>query len=131
VSALQTAAQQFTSPMSAISLHHLHGRAARILPMETAFATRSEHFMVEIIGQWTDDAPDRHRTWVNDTDSALRPLSLPGGYLNLIGPDEPDRAADAYGPNASRLMDIKRKFDPDGMFTATPLPAGPIPKQRL
>lgn len=32
------------------------------------------------------------------------------------------QAAAAYGPHPARLLEVKARLDPDGVFTATPLP---------
>jgi hypothetical protein len=32
------------------------------------------------------------------------------------------RASDAYGTNTSRLLAVKSHYDPERVFTATPLP---------
>jgi choline dehydrogenase-like flavoprotein len=44
------------------------------------------------------------------------------GRLPLLGPDDHAQIADAYGPNAARLLAAKTRFDPDRVFSATPLP---------
>jgi FAD/FMN-containing dehydrogenase len=48
-------------------------------------------------------------------------MSLPGGYPNFLGPHSQDQIARAYGDNIARLQAVKRRFDPDGFFSATPL----------
>jgi hypothetical protein len=54
---------------------------------------------------------------------ALTPAAVPGGYPNLLGPDQRDRAALAYGYKIVRLQRAKQRFDPEGVFaSATPLP---------
>ena len=53
---------------------------------------------------------------------ALAADALPGSYPNMLGPDHHTQIADAYGPNAARLLAAKTRFDPDGVFSATPLP---------
>jgi alpha-amylase/alpha-mannosidase (GH57 family) len=63
--------------------------------------------------------------WAGATDEMLRPHALPGGCPNLLAAEAHDQIAEAYGPNASRLRTVKATFDPDGLFTAVPLP--PVP----
>ena len=92
-----------------------------------AFGERREHFMVEIVAGWKPDGDDgaAHRRWAQDLWQSLAPFALPGGYPNLLGPDDREQAAAAYGGNAARLRVLKRRFDPDGVFaSAIPLPEG-------
>jgi FAD/FMN-containing dehydrogenase len=50
-------------------------------------------------------------------------MALPGGYANFLTPDAREQISSAYGNNARRLRDLKRKFDPDNVFSsAVPLP---------
>lgn len=114
-----------TSPHSAVAFHHFHGAATRIPAEAIAFGMRQEHFMVEIIAAWEPDADDgvAHRRWAQDLWQSLAPFALPGGYANLLGPNDREQAASAYGGNAARLRALKRRFDPDGVFaSAIPLP---------
>jgi hypothetical protein len=67
---------------------------------------------------------ERHRQWARATRESFNATALPGGYANLLGADDPERAAKSYGPNAERLMKAKRRYDPDDIFrSAIPLPA--------
>ena len=120
---LTAAAAGATSPLSAIAVHHFHGAAARVPAGDTAFALRRDHLLVEILAAWepsTDDDGAAHRAWAQDLSGHLAPYALPGGYPNLLGPGDADRTLLAYGPNAPRLRDLKRRYDPDGVFsTAT------------
>lgn len=51
-------------------------------------------------------------------------MALPGGYPNLLGPDETDRVRLAYGDNLDRLLRAKHRYDPDSIFSGVPtLPA--------
>jgi len=113
------------SPYATVNWHHLHGAATRIAPEASAFGMRREHFMVEIIAGWKPDGGGGavHRKWAHDLWLSLAPFALPGGYANLLGPDDREQAAAAYGGNAARLRTRKRRFDPDGVFaSAIPLP---------
>lgn len=113
--ALLGAARGMTSSLSAISLHSLHGAAARPAPDATAFRTRTPHLMIESIAVWEDGdpAPRRHRDWARTLDA------LPGGYPNLLGPDELERTIEVFGPNADRLRTVTAHHDPDQVFRAT------------
>jgi len=49
-------------------------------------------------------------------------MALPGGYPNMLGPDDSEQIPFAYGSNAERLIAAKKRFDPDDVFSsATPL----------
>jgi FAD/FMN-containing dehydrogenase len=126
--ALVAAGAARTSSLSAINLHHFHGAAARVPLPATAFGVRQEHFMTEIIAAWRpadDQAADsaaEHRQWADTTAELLSPHALPGGYPNHLTAENPEQVAHAYGPNAARLIAVKKAYDPDHVFTATPLP---------
>jgi FAD/FMN-containing dehydrogenase len=121
---LSLAGSTLTSPYSAVSVHSLHGAAARVPVTDTAFGNRDPHLMIEIIALWdpVDTHAAEHRAWADMLSSALESHTLPGGYPNLLGPDEAARIAHAYGPNTERLLAVKRHFDPDNVFRAIPLP---------
>jgi FAD/FMN-containing dehydrogenase len=121
---LSLAGSTLTSPHSAVSVHSLHGAAARVPVTETAFGNRDPHLMIEIIALWEpgDTRATDHRAWAGNLTSALEPDALPGGYPNLLGKDEVAQIAHAYGPNTERLLAVKRRFDPDHVFCAIPLP---------
>ena len=108
-----------------VNWHHFHGAATRIPADATAFGVRREHFMVEIIAGWEPDGSNgaAHRQWAQDLWESLTPFALPGGYANLLAPDDREQVRDAYGSNSVRLRRLKCRFDPGGMFaSAIPLP---------
>lgn len=121
ISVLVAGGQQRSSPFSGIILHDFRGAATRVPLAVTAFGLRKEHFMVEIIASWeptAKDDGDNHREWARNLSESLAPHSLPGGYPNMIGPDDHEQTAHAYGANAGRLQCLKRLFDPEGVFTS-------------
>jgi FAD/FMN-containing dehydrogenase len=121
ISTITTAVAGITSPFSSLFLHHFHGAASRVPVADTAFALRRDHVLVEIVAAWAVDAgadEGRHRRWTHALSDALAPLALPGGYANLLGAAEGDRARIGFGGNAARLLDVKRRYDPDNVFTA-------------
>jgi hypothetical protein len=138
IGALGDAAVNRSSAFSVLLVHHFHGVATRIAPDATAFAVRQEHLLVEVIAGWppgpvgqdpaTTAAP--HQDWVGGLSAALAAGALPGGYPNILGPQDGARTRLGFGPNAERLSAIKRRYDPDGVFSAigaiTPGRADPL-----
>ncbi len=126
ISVLVAAGNSKTSPYSAIVLPHFRGAATRVRPDAIAFGQRQPHFLVEFIAAWepsTEDGGAAERQWVEDAWHALAPFALPGGYANVLAPDQHEQIAQAYGANAERLRELKQRFDPDGVFSsAIPLP---------
>jgi FAD/FMN-containing dehydrogenase len=125
IDAIVSAVGRRTSPHSAVAFHHFHGAATRIPAEAIAFGLRREHVMVEIIAAWEGDGDDgaAHRQWAQDLWKSLALFALPGGYANLLGPNDREQASAAYGDNATRLLALKRRFDPDRVFaSAIPLP---------
>jgi len=83
--------------------------------------------LIEILASFPDRSDRleerRHQHRARDTRRAFGPIALPGGYPNLLGPGETDRAAENFGPNAERLAMVKRHYDPGNVFSsANPLP---------
>jgi FAD/FMN-containing dehydrogenase len=111
-----------TSPLTAMPIHHFHGASTRIASDETAFANRSDHFMVEIVAGWEPGDGAVHRAWADKVSAVLAQHAMPGGYPNLLSPDDHEQIAHAFGGNAVRLCATKASYDPDGVFTAIPLP---------
>lgn len=124
ISALIAGGGSRTSPFSTIILQHFRGLPTQLPPDSTAFGLRREHLLVEIIASWDPAGGNGsvHKRWARDLSQTLAPMSLPGGYPNLLGPHAQDQIAQAYGSNITRLQAVKRRFDPDGFFSATPLP---------
>jgi hypothetical protein len=126
VDALIAGAAGVTSPYSVLAVNRFHGAATTVDPGATAFAHRAPHQVVEVIAVWPPgDSPDRHRSWADSVVQALDPVALPGGYPNLLGPDDNERALESYGGNLDRLLAAKRRYDPDNLF-ASAVPALPV-----
>jgi FAD/FMN-containing dehydrogenase len=106
------------SPMTAILLEHFHGAVTRVGVTDTAVPHRDEGWNLLIPSVWTDPGDtDANVTWTRDTFAALRPHFGSGRWLNYLGDDQADDAIRAaYGPNYERLVEIKRRYDPDNVF---------------
>ncbi|MET7821348.1 FAD-binding oxidoreductase [Micromonospora zamorensis] len=121
VDVLVDAARQVSSPFSALAVHHFHGAATRVRLADTAFGLRTDHLLTEIIAVWAPgDRARPHREWAEHTSAALAPHALPGGYPNLLAPEETERVRLAYGANWPRLRRAKHRYDPRELLTAVP-----------
>jgi FAD/FMN-containing dehydrogenase len=124
LAALFEAGQRQTSKYSAVAVHHFHGAATRVPLGSNAFGVRTPHRMIEIVAAWEpDDDAAAHIAWADRVAADLAPHAFPGGYPNMLGPDDHEQIAHAYGSNAARLCAAKKHFDPDGVFSAIPLPS--------
>ncbi|MEU8214193.1 FAD-binding oxidoreductase [Micromonospora taraxaci] len=121
VDVLVDAARQVSSPFSALAVHHFHGAATRVRLADTAFGLRTDHLLTEIIAVWAPgERVEPHREWAERTSAQLAPHALPGGYPNLLAPEETDRVRLAYGANWPRLRRAKHRYDPRELLTAVP-----------
>ena len=51
--------------------------------------------------------------WLRRSRAALSPLSARGGYPNILGPDQQERVRAFYGDAAPRLLQAKKRYDPE------------------
>jgi FAD/FMN-containing dehydrogenase len=115
-------ARQFSSPFSALSIHHFHGAASRVPGSETAFAPRQDHLMVEIVAAWESPSPETDHQqvhWAQESSRALAPYSFIGGYVNMLDTGEQDRVPLTFGSNYARLRALKRTYDSADIFAST------------
>jgi FAD/FMN-containing dehydrogenase len=128
--ALVDAAGGFSSPLSSLLVMHLGGAAHRPADPTTATPLREAEYVVNIQGSWQDPAADdRHVDWVRELWRQVAPWST-GTYGNFLTADDVDsRAGAAYGTALPRLLEVKRRWDPRGLFRSNPpLPvAAPTP----
>jgi FAD/FMN-containing dehydrogenase len=104
-------------PLSAIALQQLHGAATRVLPDETAFAHRYDHYNFIPMARWTSPSEaERNIEWARDIWQAMQPHSDEAVYGNDLGDEEDDRIGAAYGLNYDRLVGVKNRYDPTNMF---------------
>jgi FAD/FMN-containing dehydrogenase len=106
------------SPMGAILFEHFHGAVTRVGVTDTAVPHRSEGFNLLIPTVWLDPAEtEANVTWTRDTHAALAEHLETRRWLNYLGDDQgADAVRGAYGPNYDRLVDVKRRYDPENVF---------------
>jgi FAD/FMN-containing dehydrogenase len=120
-----TASNNRTSPLSFINIHHFHGAETRVPLPDTAFGIREAHFMMEFIATWdANDASNSaaHEQWAHDVSNSIAAQAFPGGYANLLGPDEHSQIEHAFGINLPRLQAIKQKYDKHNIFKGISIP---------
>ena len=106
------------SPMSTILLEHFHGAVTRIGPTDTAVPHREAGFNLLLPSEWMDPADsEANIAWTKDTHAAMSEHLAKRRWLNYLNDDDAgDAVRLAYGPNYDRLVEIKRRYDPDNTF---------------
>jgi FAD/FMN-containing dehydrogenase len=106
------------SPMSAMVIEHFHGAVCRVGVSETAVPHRNPGYNLGIFSEWTDPATtDENIAWARETYAAMKPYRAQLRYVNYLDEDDVGEAVRAaYGPNYDRLVEVKRRYDPDNVF---------------
>jgi FAD/FMN-containing dehydrogenase len=99
-------------------LYPIDGAVHRVGQDETAFANRESRWAEVIVG--VDPEPGNAAAitdWTKRYWEALHPYSAGGAYVNFLMHDEGgDRVKATYGDNYDRLVEVKRRYDPDNLF---------------
>jgi FAD/FMN-containing dehydrogenase len=118
------------SELCALVIEDFHGAVTRVPSTATAYPHREPGFNLFLISQWTDPAQtDAGITWARETFDALSPYMADRCYTNYLSADDYNRVHEAYGPNYERLLELKRRYDPDNLFRLNHNidPKGPAP----
>jgi len=118
---IDTAAARFASVPSigtVILLEQFHGAVCRVGPTDTAVPHREEGWNLALPSTWTDPADNEANiAWTRETHAALAEHLSERRWLNYLADDQgEDAIRSAYGPNYSRLVELKRRYDPDNVF---------------
>jgi len=118
---IDTAAERFASVPSigtVILLEQFHGAVCRVGPTDTAVPHREEGWNLALPSTWTDPADNEANiAWTRETHAALAEHLSERRWLNYLADDQgEDAIRSAYGPNYSRLVELKRRYDPDNVF---------------
>ncbi|HYX76838.1 MAG TPA: FAD-binding oxidoreductase, partial [Gaiellaceae bacterium] len=102
---------------STVHIYPINGAVQDVAPDATAFAYRDANFATVIAGMWPDAADnDANIAWVRGFYEATAPYSEEGGYINFMAGDDQEKIRANYKGNYDRLVEIKRKYDPDNTF---------------
>jgi FAD/FMN-containing dehydrogenase len=117
VAAMIEAFERAPSELCAVVLEDFHGAVTRVPATATAYPHRLPGFNLLLIASWTDrDQTDTCIAWARETFDALSPHTADRSYTNYLSADDHDRVGQAYGPNLERLVQLKRRYDPDNLF---------------
>jgi FAD/FMN-containing dehydrogenase len=100
-----------------LAVEEFHGAVTRVPPEATAYPHREPGFNLLLISQWTDPADtEAGIAWARETFDALAPYMADRAYTNYLAADDHDRVRQAFGPNYDRLVETKRRYDPENRF---------------
>lgn len=105
------------SPMTAVFVVPYLGAVTRVPATATAFPHRDPGYSLAILTQWLDRADtEANVAWTRETFEALRPYLVDRAYVNNLSADDSGLVRQAWGPNYERLVEVKRRYDPDNVF---------------
>lgn len=102
--------------MAVAHLRALGGAMARVPADATAFAHRDRTLLANVAALY--EAPEQreeHEAWVADLSADIG--GAPGAYAGFLGEEDTKRIRQAYpGSTWDRLVEVKRRYDPDNVF---------------
>jgi FAD/FMN-containing dehydrogenase len=117
VQAIVAAYERAPSELCALVLEDFHGAATRVDATATAYPHRQPGLNLLLISSWTDPGQTAACVaWAHETYDALSPHMVSRAYTNYLAADDHDRVKEAFGPNLDRLVELKRRYDPDNLF---------------
>jgi FAD/FMN-containing dehydrogenase len=115
VDALLAGFEAAPTPQSHVMTAWMGGAVDRVAPGATAFGHRGARALTWIIGCSGDEPLEPAAGWVRRLWEDTAPFASRGVYVNALDLDRPVR--DAYADEIwDRLVEVKRRYDPDGMF---------------
>ena len=94
----------------------LRGAISRVSVTDTAFALREPGYEIDIARVWNTPAVKAEVVrWVQATRDNLQPFAH-GVYVNQLGDTSEQLVRSSYGPNYARLVEIKKKYDPNNVL---------------
>jgi len=110
-------ANRLPSPQCEIFIGLIAGAANRVSGDAMAYAHRDAKFVLNVHTRWDKPAHDETCiAWARAFFKAAAPYASAGAYVNFMTADENDRVAAAYGANYARLVQVKKKYDPENVF---------------
>jgi FAD/FMN-containing dehydrogenase len=110
-------AQQLPTMHSTMHLYPINGAVHDIGKRDTAFSFREANWAGVTVGVDPDPANNpKMINWARDYWEALHPYSSGGAYINFMMEEGNQRIQETYRDNYSRLVEIKKRYDPRNLF---------------
>ena len=106
------------SPLNAILLEHFHGAVTRVGVSDSAVPHREVGYNLVMPSVWLDAADtEANIAWTRATFDLFSPYFAERRWLNYFSDDDgTDAVRAAYGANYDRLLELKRRYDPENAF---------------
>ena len=102
---------------SSLDLWPLGGAIARQGPEDSAAGHRDAPWLIGIEANWSEPGEDAANiAWARASSEKLTPYSTGGSYMNFEDPDDSKATAASHGSALQRLLDVKKKYDPENLF---------------
>jgi FAD/FMN-containing dehydrogenase len=121
IAVLVEATRNRPSPHSTIDVWPQGGAMARVGDDESSFGGRDVPWLVSPEANWEHEADDdENLAWGRGVVAAMQPYSPGGTYLNFAGflDDAAELVEPSYGRLYARLREVKRRYDPENVFSA-------------
>jgi FAD/FMN-containing dehydrogenase len=110
-------AGKLPSPQCEIFIAYLEGKSNSVPANAMAYPSRDLKYILNVHGRWDDAKQDKECiNWSREFFNATLKFASAGAYVNFMTEEENERVAKAYGPNYNRLIQIKKKYDPDNLL---------------
>lgn len=105
---------------STVGIYCWGGKISEVPADATAFVHREADFLYksEVLWEATDDTDliIENLDWVEEFHASMQPYLSGGAYQNFVDRSQENWADAYYGQNLPRLVELKRKWDPDNVF---------------
>ncbi len=102
-----------------VSIFGWGGAISDTAPDATAFVHRGATALIKYSAAWNpgdNTTRDASTQWVHETFEAMQPHCSRRSFQNFPDGELDDWAQSYYGENLKRLIEVKRKYDPDRVF---------------
>jgi FAD/FMN-containing dehydrogenase len=104
-------------PQSEIFIAHIAGAPNKVPAEKMAYCARETRYILNVHARWDNPKEDNQFiNWSRELFKATKPFASKGAYVNFMTEEEGNRVSDAYGNNYKRLVEIKRKYDPENLL---------------